>query len=518
MATDRWQGLLDAARDAYVSIGADGRVLEWNRQAETLFGWSRDEAHGKLLASLIVPPEFRDAHLLGLQRFVAAGEGRVVFQRLQLPALHRSGRRLELEFTIWPSRDPGDDWRFHAFLHDVGEERRQQAYLRLLQDVASAANETDDVERAVRRALDAIRAATGTELGHAHLVDGSDGGVLAPTGWWSPAPVEPLASATANRRFPHGIGLPGRVLTDGRAHWIADFEDDDNYPRADAATASGFRSTFAFPISTGERTVAVLEFFAPQVGEPDPGLLEVLETVGRQLGRVFERFSALRELELAAEEREEIVSIVSHELRGPLATTQAAADLLSAELADTATETSVIALELLERELSRLGRMVNDLLTAQRLDSRSLRPHPREVALAPAVRRVASDVGLDDVRWGSTENLAVSVDPDHLTQMLWNLLANARAHGRPPVTLTAELDPGGASVTLVVADTGEGVPASVVPRLFDRFARGGQSTGSGLGLAIARGLAQANGGDVRYRGPAEGGPAFQLTLLTAGTA
>lgn len=70
-------------------------------------------------------------------------------------------------------------------------------------------------------------------------------------------------------------------------------------------------------------------------------------------------------------------------------------------------------------------------------------------------------------------------------------------------------------MTLVVADTGEGVPSSVVPRLFDRFARGAKSSGSGLGPAIARGLAQINGGDVRYRVPAEGGPAFLLTLPAA---
>lgn len=186
-ATDPWQGLLDAARDAYVSIGATGHVLEWNRQAEALFGWSRDEAQGELLASLIVPPEFREAHLLGLQRFIATGEGRAVFQRLQLPALHRSGRRLEIEFTIWPSRDPGDDWRFHAFLHDVGEERRQQAHLRLLQDVALAANSTDDVERAVRHTLDAIRATTNCELG-------------TPTSWMAPMEVSLPRQAGGRRR------------------------------------------------------------------------------------------------------------------------------------------------------------------------------------------------------------------------------------------------------------------------------------------------------------------------------
>ncbi|MEX1177652.1 MAG: ATP-binding protein [Nitriliruptor sp.] len=508
---DRWRGLIDSARDAYVSIDAAGRVTEWNRQAEVLFGWTRQEALGVLLADLIVPEAYRAAHLLGIERFVRTGHGEAVFQRLQLPAAHRSGHLFEVEFTIWPSRDRDGAWTFHSFMHDVSIELRQQAYLTLLQRAAVAANEARDVEQAMRETLDALRDAAGQQLGHVYLVDHTDGGTLAPTGWWVPGPRQPLASETANTRFVLGRGLPGRVAASGHAEWISDLTQDPNYPRADAAARSGLRSTFAFPIPAGNEIVAVVELFSEAALPPDRRLLGVLEIVGTQLGRVFEREHALRELRTAAEQREAIVAIVSHELRGPLVTTHAAADLLASELAETGTEHSREMLELLDRELARLRRMVDSLLTAQRIDAGSLRSSPEPIDVGDAVQRVAADAAVSEVRVerGDGATHIVLADRDHLTQMLWNLLSNARAHGRPPITVTTGASDG--AVTVAVGDAGPGVPDTLVPQLFDRFVRGAGSVGSGLGLSIARGLARVNDGDLHYQGGDEG-HAFVLTL------
>lgn len=508
-----WRQLVESARDAYVSIDRDGRVTEWNSRAEALFGWSREEALGGLLAETIVPPELRDAHLLGLQRFVATGEGKAVFQRLQLPALHRSGRRLEVEFTIWPSRGPDGDWRFHAFLHDIGVELRQQGYVHLLQQVAIAANEATSVEAAVRGALDAARAATGLTLGHAYVAEVGANGSLAPTGWWSPAPREPFSSETAANRFADGDGLPGRVAATRRATWIERVSRDANFPRAEAAVASGLEAAFAFPVIVGSDVVGVLELFSDEPAEPDPQLLEVMEAVGTQLGRVFERQLALQELRTAAEEREAIVSIVGHELRGPLAASHAASSLLGTALGDTDNEDAQRILGMLDRQLGRLRRMVDNLLTAQRLDAGSLTVHAEPTPVAPIVRQVVSDAPFPDVDILGEEDATALADPDHLTQILWNLFANSMEHGQPPTSVTSRRSNG--ALRIEVRDAGEGVSEESLPKLFNRFTRGGGSRGSGLGLAIARGLARANGGDVSYDADAEDGWAFVIDVPAA---
>lgn len=506
---DAWQLLVDSASDAYVSIDAAGTVTHWNLRAVELFGWTREEALGRQLAELIIPPEFRDAHLLGLQRFVATGRGEVAFQRLQLPALHRSGRRLEVEFTILPVEEAG--WQFHAFLRDVTAELAQQRYVHLLERIALAANEAQTIEAAVRSSLQAVQELTGSRLAHAYLVEEEPEVRLLPTGWWFPRAVEPLREVTAASTFGGGEGLPGRVADSGAPAWVPDVTRDRNFPRAEAAARSGVRAAFAFPVVAGDRTVAVIELFREHPGEPEAHFLEVMRSVGTQLGRVFERQHAFDELLRVAADREAIIAIVGHELRGPLAAAHAAAGLLADDLEGHGDEGELLGL--LDRQLARLRRLVDMFLTAQRLEAGSLEIRSRPVALGPLVHEVVADGDFASVEVSIGDDLRVDADPDHVAQIVWNLLGNAARHGEPPVRVGAEVDD--ECVTLIVADAGPGVPEEVRGRLFERFSRGGGSQGTGLGLSIVRGLARANGGDATYRHDGPGDPAFTVRLPTA---
>lgn len=500
---------MDSANDAYVAIDATGEVVEWNRRAEEIFGWPRAEAIGCPLADLIVPPEFREAHLRGLRRFVATGQGEVVFQRLELPAMRRDGDRLDVEFTILPARTPDEQWQFHAFLHDVTAERRQRRYLQLLERVAVAANEARTVESAVRSVLEELRQVSRSRFAHAYLVD-DDAASLHPTGWWSPGADGPLQAVTAATVFGLGEGLPGRVAESGRPAWITDLREDGNFPRVDAALSSDVLAAFSFPVTSQRRTVAVIELFRERPSEPEPELLEVMATVGTQLGRVFERQAALDELRILAEDREAIVAIVGHELQGPLAAAHAAAGLLGDELGDADLPGGRHLLDLLDRQLGRLRRLVDMFLTAQRLEAGSLRVRRQIVDAAALARQVVSDGGFDDVSVDVPPGVRLVADPDHVSQILWNLLGNARRHGQPPIRLTVEERDD--VVVVAVGDAGPGVPAELRPELFGRFVRDAASHGSGLGLSIVRGLARANGGDAAYVPGAPGEHAFQVQL------
>jgi PAS domain S-box-containing protein len=121
----RLQSILDTALDAYVAMDEEGRILDWNRQAEATFGLSREEVLGRTLADTIVPPQYRDAHTKGLEHFLRTGEGPVLNQRLHIAALHRDGHEFPVELTIWPLGEAGS-WTFHAFVRDVTELRETQ--------------------------------------------------------------------------------------------------------------------------------------------------------------------------------------------------------------------------------------------------------------------------------------------------------------------------------------------------------------------------------------------------------
>ena len=507
-----WQRLMDAARDAYVSIDAEGQVVDWNRRAQELFGWSPEEARGRLLGDMIVPTEFQEAHRLGLRRFSRTGRGNVAFQRLRLPAVDRDGRRFDVEFTILPTPVADGGWRFHAFLRDVTAERLSGGYLMLLQRAAVAANAAGSVEEAVRSTLGAIREVTDIRLAHAWLVADRDAAGLRPTGWWFPGPLEPFSGATMATTFVPGEGLPGRVVQSGDPTWVADLEADADFPRAAAAVEAGLRSAFAFPVSVADRVVAVIELFTKAAAEPNDELLQVMATVGTQLGRVFEREAAVTELQRVADDRQAIVSIVGHELRGPLGAAHASLGMLSDLVADGQGEVDEV-LAVVDRQLGRVRRLADALVTAQRIQAGSLLVHRQPTAIAATVDEVVRDGQFTDVRNGVPAGVQVLVDPDHLPQLLWNLLANAARHGAPPVEVDAT--PVGGAVEIEVRDHGPGVPPEARDQLFGRFARGPGSPGTGLGLSIVRGLAEANGGAAAYRPGTDGGATFILRLPRA---
>ncbi|HEX4280893.1 MAG TPA: SpoIIE family protein phosphatase [Solirubrobacteraceae bacterium] len=112
--------ILEIASNAFVTLDAGGRVLEWNRRAYELFGYSREEALGSELAELIVPERYRERHREGLRRAAAASETDAITARLIVEAARRDGRELPVEVSLTVVRDRGEP-TFHAWIQDVSE-------------------------------------------------------------------------------------------------------------------------------------------------------------------------------------------------------------------------------------------------------------------------------------------------------------------------------------------------------------------------------------------------------------
>lgn len=125
----RLRAMLEAALDAVVSMGHDGRVIQWNHAAETIFGYSADEAVGREMADLIVPPSLRSAHRKGLARFLETEKGVVLDQRLELAGMRKDGTEFPVELTITRIGLPGPP-TFTGYLRDISERKRAEMELR----------------------------------------------------------------------------------------------------------------------------------------------------------------------------------------------------------------------------------------------------------------------------------------------------------------------------------------------------------------------------------------------------
>jgi PAS domain S-box-containing protein len=117
---ERLRRVIETTHEAYVAIDESGAITAWNREAEKLFGWPEHEAVGRTVEETLVPERLRADHRQGLKRYLDTGEGPVLDERLQLPALRRDGDEVQVELTISPLDEDGRR-SFHAFLHDVSE-------------------------------------------------------------------------------------------------------------------------------------------------------------------------------------------------------------------------------------------------------------------------------------------------------------------------------------------------------------------------------------------------------------
>jgi PAS domain S-box-containing protein len=129
----RWaRGIIDTALDGVVQMDAAGTIVEWNPQAEAIFGWSRGEAVGQTLGDLIVPGMHRAAHTDAVARFVATGEGPILGKRREIEAVRRDGRQITVELAI-TALQRRDGYLFNGFIRDVtdrviAEERLRQTH------------------------------------------------------------------------------------------------------------------------------------------------------------------------------------------------------------------------------------------------------------------------------------------------------------------------------------------------------------------------------------------------------
>jgi PAS domain S-box-containing protein len=125
--------VLENALDAYVAIDATDRIVEWNRQAATMFGWSAHEAIGRRLTDTIIPADLRERHLAALSSFAARSEHPLLGRRLEMPARCRDGSEIFVELSIVQIAMPAGR-RFAASLRDITQARRQAAEIRLLNE------------------------------------------------------------------------------------------------------------------------------------------------------------------------------------------------------------------------------------------------------------------------------------------------------------------------------------------------------------------------------------------------
>ncbi len=164
-------------------------------------------------------------------------------------------------------------------------------------ETARALGESASLAAAAPRILRVLGEILGCDHGAVWMVDPAQAAIHCLETWHPPSVSVPeFDTITRSLPFARGAGLPGRVWESGRPAWIEDVTRDTNFPRAAVAAREGLHGAFGFPIVLGGNVLGMLEFFSRDVREPDQGLLDLLATVGSQIGQFVERKRAESEL------------------------------------------------------------------------------------------------------------------------------------------------------------------------------------------------------------------------------
>jgi PAS domain S-box-containing protein len=514
--------IVQSSDDAIVSKSLEGVILSWNAGAERLFGYTPEEAIGKSI-TLVIPPERyteEEAILARLRR----GER---IEHYETVRVAKDGRRLDLSLTVSPVRDSsGRIIAASKVARDVTLQKRAQEAHILLKDELAA--QLADLRRLHEMS---VRLATTLELQPildetlrtAVAIEDADMGIV------SICDVDKgELHIGANLGFraeflkafepvPTG-GATGICFAERRRVIVEDAEIDPIFaPFRDIAREAGFRAVHCTPLITrAGRVIGVLATHFRRPHRPSDRETHLIDLCARQAAEFIENARLYDELIEADRRKDEFLATLAHELRNPLAPISNSLQIL--RLSDDLSPGVEQVREIMERQVNHMVRLVDDLMEVSRITRGKVELRKERVELA-AIVRGAVETSRPLIE-SAGHQLAISVSPEPMTleadqvrlaQVIANLLNNAAKYTDRggQIWLTAKREGGQAIVS--VRDTGLGIPAEMLPRVFDMFAQVDRTLkrsqgGLGIGLTLAKRLVQMHGGqiDVFSEGPGKG--------------
>ena len=231
-------------------------------------------------------------------------------------------------------------------------------------------------------------------------------------------------------------------------------------------------------------------------------------------------------LRQAIQARDDMLGIVSHDLRNPAnAVKMLAASILADAASGRVPEDIVERVRVMQQAAAQMDTLIQDLLDVTRIEAGRLRVSLRQVdprllvvGALEAMRPLAELSGVTLREHYDPDLPEVGADPERITQVLSNVVGNALKFTPDGGRVTIRVQRGGRGVIISVADTGEGIPPEQLPRIFDRFFQvasegpNGPRHGAGLGLPIARGIVEAHGGSIRVESEPGSGSLVTIEL------
>ena len=340
------------------------------------------------------------------------------------------------------------------------------------------------------------------------------------------------AGRGATEVYPPGSVGPagGSVLERVRAGDVVvrrDLEEDE-YPEDREFAELGLRSEIVAPLLAGARPIGMIALSRAEVDAFTADEIELVTLLGRLAASAVQNIRSydaehqtVEELRRLSALRADFVSLVSHELRSPMAAVIGAARTLQERWRALKPEQREAFLALIADETNRLANLIGDVLHTSQIEAGTFSYTFTDVDLGRLVDDAVTTaaIGQDEVRVTAAVPAPlppIRGDRERLRQVLSNLIENAIKYSPAGGVVEVRAQPENGKVRISVVDRGPGIPFDQQRLIFEKFGRadvpGGSKPGTGLGLFIARSIAEAHGGTVDVRSSPDEGSTFTLTL------
>ncbi|HEX6628202.1 MAG TPA: ATP-binding protein [Gemmatimonadaceae bacterium] len=517
--------IVGIAADAVICMDDFQRITFFNKGAEKIFGWSPEEVIGQRV-EVLMPERYRSNHARQVADFGRSGvTARRMGERREIAGLRKNGEEFPAEAAISQVHQ-GDDVIYAVVLRDISArkqfEKRQEFLAAAGERLASSFGSGEVLDNVATLAVPALADACILEN---RVDDGYRAGAVCHTdlsinalmkqitraGVRKPPKDHPLTEILTNR-------APVLLRTDAGKRIV---EASSNPAYIEAMRAMNPQSALYLPLIARGQLIGVLSLFRTSRGF-DIDDLGFAEDLGRLAALALDNSFLLDAVRGSLRARQEIVGVVSHDLRNPVA----AVKMLSRAVLNASEEDSQGAREnlfLIAEAAEQMDSLIRDLLDVTRLDVGQLQlarePIDASELLVEALRTLRPLIDAKGIRLDlaiEKDLPRVEADGERVQQVISNLVGNAikftPSGGK--IVIGARDDSSG--VIFSVADTGSGIPEDQLPKVFDRYWQSTRTDrqGAGLGLAIAKGIVEGHGGEIWIESKPGQGTTVQFTLPT----
>jgi PAS domain S-box-containing protein len=490
-AVTKLAAIVESSDDAIFGKTLEGIITSWNRGAQKLYGYTGQEAIGQHV-SLLVPPD-RPDEVPGILRRLKAGEHIEHFETIRRK---KNGELVQVSLTISPTKnEAGEVIGASTIARDITGRKDMEKALRQSEERFAKAFESSPLALTITslqtgRLLEVNE--TFTQLS-GYTREEAVGHTTLELGLWS-RPSDRTEELAA-------------IVQDGRVHNIE----------------------YRFRMKDGRELVGMLSAEQIEIGGQPCALTVIQDVTGKKHDEAErERLLTLeREARIEAEEanrlKDEFLATLSHELRTPLTAMLGWTRMLRMRQLDE--QTSMHALETIERNVRVQAKLIEDLLDVSRIITGKLRLDTRAVELVPVIESTIDSI--QPAAEAKEITLERAIDPTvspvlgdaaRLQQVVWNLLSNAVKFTPKGGHIRIRLERIESYAAVTVTDSGIGISLDFIPYVFDRFRQADSSStrshgGLGLGLAIVRHLVELHGGTVEVKSDgAQRGSSFTVKL------